>query len=124
MSQIILHEHSLKALFKSYDNSHISYEDAKGEIGDKKKQYAFHKRKKKALDSDVSMLRMDKLLFEESICNVGIILCYFLNYCQYLPHEKTTLNVRKEFWKMFYEDQKVYGLNIPRQLHLKVDVRK
>ncbi len=114
----------MKAFFKSYDNSHISYVDAEGEIGVKKKQYTFHKRKRKALDFDVSMLRMDKLLFEESICNVGTIVCYSLNYCQYLPHEKTTLNVRKEFWKMFYENQKVYGLDIPQQLHLKANVRK
>jgi hypothetical protein len=67
---------------------------------------------------------MDKLLFEESICNVGTIVCYSLNYCQYLPHEKTTLNVRKKFWKIFYEDKKVYGLDIPRQLCLKANVKK
>jgi hypothetical protein len=47
----------MEILFKSYDNSHISYVDAEGEIGVTKKQYTFHKRKRKALDFDVSMLR-------------------------------------------------------------------
>jgi hypothetical protein len=56
---------------------------------------------------------MDKLLFEESICNVGTIVHCSLNCCQYFPHEKIAF-VKEEFWKMFYEDQKAYGFDIPQ----------
>jgi hypothetical protein len=78
------HGYSLRALFlKSYDDSHIFDVDVEQKIGVKKKQYTFHKRKRKALVSNVSMSRMDKLLFEESICNVGTIGYCILNCCQY-----------------------------------------
>ncbi len=43
--------------------------------------YTFHNRKKKTLDFDVPMSRMDKLLSEESICDVGISFCCSLNFC-------------------------------------------
>ncbi len=50
--------------------------------------YTFHNKKWKALDFDVSMSRMDKLLSEEAICNVGSIVCCSFNCCQYFLHEK------------------------------------
>jgi hypothetical protein len=78
---------------------------------------------KKALDVDVPMSRIDKLLFEESIQTIGVIVYYSLNCCQYFLWEKIAL-MRKEFWKMFCEDKKAYGLDIPQWLHSKVDVRK
>ncbi len=46
-----------------------------------------------------------------------------LNCCQYFPHKKTAL-MRKEFWKLSYEDQKAYGLDIPWWLHSRIDVKK
>jgi len=113
----------LRAIFKSYDDSHIFDVDVEWKIGVKKKQYTFHKRKRKVLDSDVSMSRMDKLLFEESICNVGTIVHCSLNCCQYFPHEKIAF-VKEEFWKMFYEDQKAYGFDIPQWLHSRTNVKK
>jgi len=56
---------------------------------------------------------MDKLLFEESICNIATIVYYSLNCCQYFPHEKNAF-VKEEFWKMFYEGQKAYGFDTPQ----------
>jgi hypothetical protein len=100
-----------KNKISSCDN-HIYDVDAREKLVFKKKQYTFHKKKWKALYFDVSMSRMDKLLSEESICNVGSVVCCSFDCCQYFPHEKTSLVV-KEFWKMSYEDQKVYGLDIP-----------
>jgi len=32
--------------------------------------------------------------------------------------------VKEEFWNMSFEDQKVYGLNIPHQMHLRANVNK
>jgi hypothetical protein len=71
----------LKVFFKSYNDNHIFDVDAEGEVGVKKKQYIFHNKKKKALDFDVSMSRMDKLLSEESICDVGVVFHCSLNFC-------------------------------------------
>jgi hypothetical protein len=79
----------------------------------KKKKKTFHKRKRKASNFDVSMSRMDKLLFEESICNVGTVIYYSLNCCQYFPHEKIAF-MKEEFWKMFYVNQKAYGFDTPQ----------
>jgi hypothetical protein len=49
--------------------------------------------------------------------------CSSLNCCQYFLCEKNAL-MKKEFWKMSYQDRKAYGLDIPQQLHLRVDVKK
>jgi hypothetical protein len=67
LSQTIFCGHSLKALLKSYEDNHISDVDVEGAIGVKKKRYTFHKKKKKTLDVDIPMSRINKLLFEESI---------------------------------------------------------
>jgi hypothetical protein len=67
LSQMIFRGHSLKALLKSYKDNHISDVDVEGAIGVKKERYTFHKRKKKTLDVDIPVSRIDKLLFEESI---------------------------------------------------------
>jgi hypothetical protein len=32
--------------------------------------------------------------------------------------------VKEEFWKMFYEDQKVYGFDTPQRLHSRTNVKK
>ncbi len=70
----------------------------------------------------VSISRMDRLLYEESTWNIGVVCC-FLNYSPHFPHEKIAW-VKEEFWNMSFEDKKVYGLNIPHQMHLRVNVNK
>jgi hypothetical protein len=78
-----------KNKISSCDN-HIYGVDAKGKFGVNMYIYiyTFHNKKWKALDFDVSMSRMDKLLSEEAICNVGSIVCCSFNCCQYFLHEK------------------------------------
>ncbi len=66
LSQTISHGHSLKAFLKSYNDNHTFGLDAKRTISVKKKK-TFHKKNKKALNVNVPMSRIDKLLFEESI---------------------------------------------------------
>jgi acyl-ACP thioesterase len=39
------------------------------------------------------------------------------------PHKEIAF-VKKEFWKMFYEDQKAYGFDTPQWLHSRIDVKK
>jgi hypothetical protein len=73
LSQMIFHGHSLKALLKSCDDNHIFDVNVEGTIGVKKKQYTFHKRKKKALDVNVPMSKVDKLLSKKSIYAIGTI---------------------------------------------------
>jgi hypothetical protein len=123
LSHTILHGHYLKALLKSYDDNNIFDVDVEGTICLKKKKNTFHKRKRKALDVDVLMSRINKLLFEESIRTIGTTVCCSLNCCQYFLCKKIAL-MKEEFWKMLYENKKAYGLDIPQQLHLRVDVKK
>jgi hypothetical protein len=112
----------LKALLKSYDDNNIFDVDVREQFVWRKKK-TFHKRKRKALDVDVLMSRINKLLFEESIQTIGTIVCCSLNCCQYFLCKKIAL-MKEEFRKMLYENKKVYGLDIPQQLHLRVDVKK
>ncbi len=121
LTQTILHGHSWWTFLKSYDDNPISDVDAKGIISVKKK--TFHKKKKKAFNVDVPMLKIDKLMFKESIRNVGVVDCCSLNCYQCFPHEKIAL-MKEEFWKMSYENQKAYDLDISQWLHSRVDVKK
>ncbi len=60
---------------------------------------------------------MDRLLYEDLTWNIGVV------HCPHFPHEKFAW-VKEEFWNISFEDKKVYGLNIPHQMHLKAYVNK
>ncbi len=66
LSQTIFHGHSLKAFLKSCNDNHIFGLNAKRTISVKNKN-TFHKKKRKALDVNVLVSRIDKLLSKESI---------------------------------------------------------
>ncbi len=68
------------------------------------------------------MLRIEKLLSQESNQNVHSVLCCAQNSCQHFPHGKTML-LKKEFWGLFCEEHKAYGMDIPRRLHVRGDMK-
>lgn len=74
------------------EDNHISNVDIKGAIGVKKKQYTFHKKKKKTLDVDIPMSRIDNLLYEESIQIVQAIVYCSLNCFQYFLCKKNYID--------------------------------
>jgi hypothetical protein len=77
--------------------------------------------KQNIVDFKGSVFTIEKMLLEESMCNVGVALCCTMNCCQHFLHEKTLL--RQEFWSLFFENHKTYGLDIPKKLHMKGDGR-
>jgi hypothetical protein len=58
------------------------------------------------------------MLFEEFVHNVGVAKCCAMNCCQHFLREKTLL-LRYKFWNLSFEDQRAYGLDIPRRLHMR-----
>jgi len=121
--QTIMDGYSLKQLFVSYNESNIPTIDEEGEIGVRKKQYTFQKRKQSVRNFDRSMSRIEKLLSKESIWNVNFALCCTRNCCQHFPHEKTML-LKEKFWGLSFEEHKVYGMDIPRRLHVRGDMKQ
>jgi hypothetical protein len=89
--------------------------DDVGTIGVKNKKYSFHMRKQNVTNFEGFISRIEKVLSEESMCNVGATKCYAMNCYQHLPHENTLL--KQEFWSLSFEDHRAYGLDIPRWLH-------
>ncbi len=90
--------------------------DDVGTIGVENKKYSFHKRKNNVINFEGSISRIEKVLLEESVCNVGAAKCCTMNCCQHFPHEKTLL-LKQEFWSLSFEDHKASSLDIPRRLH-------
>jgi hypothetical protein len=62
-----------------------------GAIGVKKKKYSFRKRMQNVVDSEGSISRIEKMLSEEFVCNVGVAKCWAMNFCQHFPHEMNLL---------------------------------
>jgi hypothetical protein len=54
---------------------------------------------------------------------VNFTLCCTWNCCQHFPCEKTKL-FRQEFWGLSFEECKVYGMDIPRRLHVKANMKQ
>jgi hypothetical protein len=69
---------SMKELLLSYDESYILKVDVKRMIGMKKKEHNFNKKKQKEIMSINFVLRIKKMLSEESCCGVevAILCCY------------------------------------------------
>jgi hypothetical protein len=61
LAQTIVDGYSLKQLLEFYDENNIPIIDEEGEIGVRKKQYTFQKRKQSVGHYDRSMLTIDKL---------------------------------------------------------------
>jgi hypothetical protein len=89
--------------------------DDVGTIDVKNKKYSFDKRKQSVTNFEGSISRSEKMLLEESVCNVGAAKCYAMNCYQHFPRENTLL--KQEFWSLSFEDHRAYGLDIPRRLH-------
>jgi hypothetical protein len=96
LAQTIMDGYSLKQFLISYDENNIPTIDEEGEIGVRKKQYTFQKRKRSVGHSNRSMSRIEKLLSQEFVQNVSFVLCCAQNCCQHFPCEKTTL-LKEEF---------------------------
>jgi hypothetical protein len=62
-----------------------------GVVGVKKKKYYVHKRKQNMADFEGSISRIEKVLSEELVHNVGATKCCTMNCCQHFPHGKTLL---------------------------------
>jgi hypothetical protein len=69
----------------------------------------------KLIDSKGSISRIEKMLLEEFVHNVGATKCCTMNCCQHFPREKTLL--RQEFGSLSFEDRITYGLNILKRLY-------
>jgi hypothetical protein len=74
-----------------------------GVVGVKKKKYSFHKNKQNVVNYEGFISRIEKMLSEESMCNVGVARCYVMNCCQHFLHEKTLL-LKQKFWSLSFED--------------------
>jgi hypothetical protein len=97
--------------------------DEVGIIGVKKKQHIFHKRKRGSCDTRGATSKMNKVLLEVSMRNVSMLTCCRMNCCQHFPWEKMLMFLRQEDWNLLFKDPKAYGLNIPRRLHTRGDMR-
>jgi hypothetical protein len=67
--------------------------------------------------------KSDKLLSDESICNMSVKVCCHLNYCEYFPFEKTSV-IQEEFWNWSFEEKRALILDVPRRLHEKLGMKK
>lgn len=73
------------------------------------------KRKDSTVDSFVS--KIERLLNNESICNVNTSNCCSFNYCQHcFPHDKTSI-VQNEFSNLSFVNRRFYILDVPKRLH-------
>jgi hypothetical protein len=75
----------------TFNDTHIPNVDDVEEIGVKKTKYSFHKRKRNVVDFKGSISRIEKVLLEEFVRNVGVAKCCTMNCCQHFPCEKTLL---------------------------------
>jgi len=53
--------------------------------------YSFHKMKRSVADLEGSISRIENVLLEEYVRNVGAAKCCAMNYCQHFPRETTLL---------------------------------
>jgi hypothetical protein len=83
--------YTLKNLSFWDNETHIPIVDDEGEIGVKKKQYTFQKRKQRIYELKGSISRIEKFSFKEFVRNVSASHC-----CQNFPREKTLL-LRQEY---------------------------
>jgi hypothetical protein len=120
LAQTILDGYPFIKHFIAFNETHISDVDDVGVVGVKKKKCSFHKRKRSAIDFKGSVSRIEKMLIEESMCNVGAEKCCTMNCFQHFPREKALL-LKQEFWSLSFEDHITYGVNIPKRLHTKGD---
>ncbi len=87
-------------------------------IGVKKKN--FIKRKLKEIVFSNSILRIEKVLKEESCHGVGAMMCSSLYYCQHFPCQMTRW-LRHKFQNKSFEEKCTHTLDIPRRLHQRRD---
>jgi hypothetical protein len=59
-------------------------------------------------DFEGSIFRIEKVLLEESVCNVGVAKCCIMNCCQHFFSKKTLL-LKQVFWSSSFEDCITYG---------------
>jgi hypothetical protein len=111
---------SLKELLFSYNESYIPKVDVRGMIGVKKKKYGFNKRKRKEIVSINFILRIKKVLSEESCCGIKVAMCCLLNCCQHFPRQMIGI-LRHEFWNKLFEERFAHTLDIPRRFHRRGD---
>jgi len=62
--------------------------------------------------------RIEKMLLEELMRNVGVAKCCTMNCSQHIFHGKILL-LRQEFKNLSFEDYMTYGLDFPRRLHMR-----
>ncbi len=77
--------------FITFHDTHILDVANVGSIGVKKKKNSVHKTKRNVIDSKGSISRIEKMLLEESMCNVGVEKCCTMNCCQHFFREKMLL---------------------------------
>jgi hypothetical protein len=76
--QRILDGYPLLEHFIAFNETHIPKVDV-GAIGVKKTKYSFHKKERNITDFECSIFRIEKVLSEESVYNVGAAKCYAMN---------------------------------------------
>jgi hypothetical protein len=112
--QTILDGYPLKKHLITFNATHILDVD---DVKVNKKIWSFHKMIWSIIDSKGFVYRIEKMLLEESMCNMGAITCCTMNCCQHFPHEKTLL--RQKFWSLSFKDRITYGLDILKRLHMR-----
>ncbi len=85
-------------------------------ISVKKKKYDFSKKKWKEIVFVNFVLKIVKVLSEESCRGVGVAMCCSLNFYQHFFHQMTGI-FRHEFWKKSFKERSVHMLDIPRRPH-------
>jgi hypothetical protein len=103
----------LKELLLSYNESYVPKMDVEGMISVKKYIYSFNKRKQNEIMSLNFVLRIEKLLSEESCCGVRVTMCCSLNYCQHFPQQMMRL-FRHEFWNKSLEERIAHMLEFQK----------
>jgi predicted transcriptional regulator len=89
-------------------------------IGVKKNIYSFSKRKRKEIVFINSILRIEKVLNEESCRGVRVVMCCSLNYCQHFLHQMKGI-LKHKFWNKSFEERSACMLNILKRLHRRGD---
>jgi hypothetical protein len=72
----------------AFNETHVPNVDDVGTIGAKKKK-SFHKKKWNITNYEGYVSRIEKMLLEEFVHNVGVAMCCTMNCCQHFLHEKT-----------------------------------
>jgi hypothetical protein len=88
-----------------------------------RKKINFSERKWKKIVFLNFVLRIEKVLNEESCRGVGAAMCCSLNCCQHFPREMTRL-LRHEFWNKLFKERSTHMLDIPRRLHRRGDCNR